>query len=54
MILSRRAYLVMKAIMDGADYFTATEAVASTALANPDWDMEEEHTWEEWERLQTT
>ena len=46
---NRRTYLVMKAVQDGADVLTALEAVASTAMAHPEWDMEEEKTWKEWE-----
>lgn len=39
----------MKAIMGGANGFLAAEAVASTAIEHPEWDMEEERTWDEWE-----
>src|SRR3954462_692022 len=47
---TRRQFLIYHAIMDGgADYFTAAEAVASTALEHPEWDMDETHTWREWQ-----
>lgn len=48
--ITRRRYLTIKALMSGAGVFLATEAVASTALEHPEWDMEQEQTWEEWER----
>lgn len=57
LLLTRRAYLLIRALEAGAaggnDYVTLTlarEAVASTALAHPDWDMSEVRTLAEWER----
>lgn len=46
---SRYGYMVAKAVLGGAEFFHAMEAVASTALEHPEWDMEERKTWEEWE-----
>ena len=48
--ITRRRYLVIRALMGGADVILATEAVASTAIEHPEWDMEERRTWDEWER----
>lgn len=45
---TRRQYMVRQAIMDGADMTSAIEAVATTAIEHPDWEMDEERTWEEW------
>ena len=50
-LFTRRRYLLMKACMDGAYSFVAAEAVASTALEHPEWDMDEERTWDEWEAV---
>lgn len=47
--LTRRAYLTLKAMEGGAGMFLASEAVASTALEHPEWDLEERRTWSEWE-----
>jgi hypothetical protein len=42
-------YLLMKAMENGAGPFLALEAVSSTAIEHPEWDMEEKKTWKEWE-----
>ncbi len=47
---TRRQYLTLKAIEGGAGVLLAREAVATTALEHPEWDMSEERTWKEWER----
>lgn len=47
--MTRREYLTRKALLAGTDVWIVTEAVASTALAHPEWDMDEERTWDEWE-----
>ena len=46
--LSRRAYLVIRAMEAGAPMALAVEAVASTALEHPDWDMDERRAWWDW------
>lgn len=46
--VSRRFYMVAVAC-DGADVWTAVEAVSSTAIEHPEWDMDEMKTWAEWE-----
>lgn len=46
--MTRREYLIARACLDGSSIFLAVEAVASTALAHPEWDMDERRTWEEW------
>jgi hypothetical protein len=56
--VSRRTYLILKTAEDMSNPFTglliAQEAVASTALAHPEWDMDEKRTWEEWENDDST
>lgn len=47
--LTRRQYLTAVAILGGAQYLLAIEAVASTAIEHPEWDMDEQRTWGEWE-----
>ena len=48
--LTRRQYLMVKAMEAGADMFLAMEAVASTAIEHLEWDMEEQRTFAEWEQ----
>jgi hypothetical protein len=48
--LTKRQYLTREAIEAGADIWTAIEAVSSTAMEHPEWDMEEKKTREEWDR----
>lgn len=48
--ITRRRYLLINILEAGTDPFVALESVASTALAHPDWDLDEERTWEEWEK----
>lgn len=48
-LISRRMYLIAQSVMRGTHYMLAREAVATTALAHPEWDMEEQKTWAEWE-----
>ena len=48
-ILTKRQYLVRRAMAAGAYMWTAMEAVASVAIEHPEWDMDEEKTWKEWE-----
>ena len=48
---TRRQFLIYQTVvLDGTDVFAAVEAVASTAIEHPEWDMEEEMTWEEWKK----
>lgn len=48
--MTRRAYLIMKATLDtGCTIFEALEAVSTTAIEHPEWDMNEERTWAEWD-----
>lgn len=44
-------YLMLKAASGGADLFMASEAVASTAIEHPEWDMDEIRPWSEWEAI---
>lgn len=48
--ITRRRYLTIKALEAGAHVFSAVEAVASTAIEHPEWDMDEMRTWTEWEK----
>jgi hypothetical protein len=59
--LTRRQYLVMKAVehpalprgvvVGHAGLLMAMEAVSSVAIEHPEWDMDELHTWPEWEAI---
>lgn len=49
---TRRQYLMYRLIMDGTPAVAATEAVTSTAAEHPEWDMDEEHTFAEWEETE--
>jgi len=49
MKLSFREYLLYKSVQHGCGIFMAIEAIASTAMEHPEWDMDEEKEWEEWE-----
>ena len=49
-LLTRRQYLVLSTMeQTGCDVFLAMEAVASTALENPTWDMNEKRTFQGWD-----
>jgi hypothetical protein len=48
--ITRRQYLTIKALVGGTTWFTAIEAVSSTALEHPEWDMDETKTYDEWEK----
>jgi hypothetical protein len=52
--MSRRTYMTLKATLETptgtwVDFFIVKEAVASVAIEHPEWDMDEERTWDEWE-----
>ena len=49
-MITRRQYLIIKAIDAGAYIQLAIEAVASTAIEHPEWDMNEEKHWDDWEK----
>lgn len=49
--LTRKMWLTIHAMRAGGGPFLAVEAVATTALEHPEWDMDERHTWAEWEQL---
>lgn len=48
--ITRRMFLVLRVMGDGVPVSLATEAVASTAIEHPEWDMDERATLIEWER----
>lgn len=49
-VFTRRQFLTYQLIVDGTPWWEAVEAVSTTALEHPDWDMDEEMTWSEWEK----
>jgi hypothetical protein len=46
--ISRREYLISQSILRGTPLMLAVEAVSTTAIEHPEWDMAEERTWDEW------
>jgi len=63
MRMTRRAYLTLKVMMAQPEHpspasmqpfatnmMVAIEAVSSTAIEHPEWDMDEERTFAEWEK----
>lgn len=49
-LYTRRDYLTIKVTMTGeSNVWAAIEAVSSTAIEHPEWDMDERRTWDEWE-----
>lgn len=49
-LITRRQYLTMRAIEQGASLFGAIEAVASVSIEHPEWELDERRTWPEWEK----
>lgn len=47
--MTRRQYLLMRLLLDGHDPNLVREAVSSTAMEHPEWDMDEVRPWAEWE-----
>lgn len=48
--LTFRAYLMCRAMeLTSCTPLLAAEAVASTAIEHPEWNMDERRTWAEWE-----
>lgn len=47
-LFTRRRWLTCQAMLAGANIWLAVEAVATTAIEHPEWDMDEERTWAEW------
>lgn len=48
-VMTRRHFLMYKALEAGSGPLLAAEAVSSVAIEHPEWDMDEEKTWAEWE-----
>jgi hypothetical protein len=46
--MTRREWLVREAVLKGAPWPLAREAVSSTAIEHPEWDMDEERELSEW------
>jgi hypothetical protein len=49
-LITRRRWLMIQARLAGGDMFLASEAVHSTAIEHPEWDLDEAKTWAEWEK----
>lgn len=47
-VYTRRQFLLMRAINEGAAWPEAMEAVDSTLMSHPDWDREETRTYSQW------
>jgi len=47
--MSKLTYLTVKACMAGGAFWVVQEAVASTALAHPEWDLDVRRSFAEWE-----
>ena len=47
-VMSKRTFLTIKACQEGANFWAATEAIASTAMAQG-WDLDEAKTWQDWD-----
>ena len=47
--MGKLQYLTVKACMGGAAFWIVQEAVASTALSHPEWELTEKKTFAEWE-----
>lgn len=48
--ITLRRYLTTMALLQvGTDVFTAVEAVSSTAIEHPEWNLDELDTWAGWE-----
>jgi 1-deoxy-D-xylulose 5-phosphate reductoisomerase len=56
--LTLRQYLIIRALTvttkqhghSWVDWSLASEAVATTALEHPEWNMDEKNTWEGWKK----
>jgi hypothetical protein len=49
--ITRREYFWLVAVSEGANVNLATEAVASTAIEHPEWDMDEVKSLDEWKEV---
>lgn len=47
---TRRQWLTIQLIQSGVHASQVHEAVSTTAIGHPEWDMEEEKTWGEWSK----
>lgn len=52
--ITLRQYLLMDLLADGVDWSIAMEAIHSTAIEFPDWDLDEKRTWAEWDQWSRT
>ena len=50
--IKMRTFLILKSMeVTRVPYSVAADAVASTAIEHPEWDLDEKRTWDEWEAL---
>ena len=47
--MGKLTYLTVKACQAGGSFWVVQEAVASTALSHPEWDLDERRSFEGWE-----
>jgi hypothetical protein len=47
--MSKLTYLTVKACQAGGSFWVVQEAVASTALSHPEWDLTVRRSFSEWE-----
>jgi len=47
--MGKLTYLTVKACQAGGSFWVVQEAVASTALAHPEWNLTERRSFSEWE-----
>lgn len=46
--ITRREYLMTEILRRGYPWIVAREAISSTAIEHPDWDMDERRTYIDW------
>lgn len=52
-LYTRREWLTRHAIVGGSNPFVAKEAIASTAIEHPEWDMDDERkTMAQWDMME--
>jgi hypothetical protein len=54
LVYTRRLWLLMQTVVAGATIHQAIEAVSTTAIEHPEWDMAETKTWAAWQRSTDT
>ena len=54
LVYTRRVWLIIQAMHAGVAWQQAEEAVATTAIEHPEWDMTETRTWVGWEKEESS